>query len=147
MHIQAKSTAAASPANLADFLAVLAEAVQGEGPLNVEGVTGCGIETGGGIVFAMSHDHFELGVNRLRGRGYTVDVNDDLYAEEIVPPAQIGLEDWNQPGVLLKIVENAKASPVASGRPIDTILVGARSGEPGRFYVQVSFIDEPFFEV
>ena len=86
-------------------------------------------------------------MNRLRGRGYTVDVNDDLYAEEIVPPAQIGLEDPNQPGVLLKIVENAKASPVASGRPIDTILIGARTGEPGRFYVQVTFIDEPFFEV
>ena len=65
MHIQAKSTAAASPANLADFLDILAQDIPNEGPLNLEGITGCGAETGGGIVFTLHHDHFELGVDRL----------------------------------------------------------------------------------
>lgn len=147
MHIQAKSHTAASPANLADFLAVLAEDVPNEGPINVEGVTGCGIETGAGIVFTMHHDQFETGVARLQSRGYTVDVNTDLYAEEVVAGPNGGIEDMNQPGVLAKIIQNAKDSPVCGGRPIDTVLVGSHTGDPGKFYVQVSFIDEPFFEV
>jgi hypothetical protein len=146
MHIQAKSKAAKSPADLVAFLEVLANADPGDVPINVEGVTGAGLETGGGIVFAMSHDQHDQGVARLIDAGYEVEENTDLYAEEIVVPPRVGLEDWNQPGVLLRIIENAKASPVANGRPIDTILVGARTGEPGRFYVQVSFIDAAFFD-
>lgn len=147
MHIQAKSTAAASPANLADFLDVLARDDPNEGRLNVEGITGCGAETGGGIVFTLHHDHFELGVARLRNAGYTVDINEDLYVEEIVPSAAGGIEAMNRPGVLAEIIRNAKDSPTANGRPIDTVLVATRTGDPGRFYVQVSFVDEPFFEV
>jgi hypothetical protein len=139
MHIQAKSHTAASPANLADFLDVLAEDVPGEGQINVEGVTGCGIETGSGIVFSLSHDQHEIGVARLRDRGYTVDENSDLYAEEIDG-------DPNQPGVLARIIRRAKESPEANGRPIDAVLVGAVTGQAGLFYVQVSFIDAPFFD-
>ena len=146
MHIQAKSTAAASPANLADFLAVLAEDVPNEGRLNVEGITGCGAETGWGVVFTMHHDHFELGVARLQSRGYTVELNDDIYVEEIVPSAAGGIDDMNRPGVLAEIIQNAKDSPTAKGRPIDTVLVATRTGDPGRFYVQVSFVDDAFFD-
>ena len=146
MHIQAKSTGAASKADLAAFLAVLAEDVPGQGPLNVEGVTGCGAETGNGIVFTLHHDHFAIGVERLRDRGYTVDVNTDIYFEEMVADVGSDGDDTNRPGVLAKIVQNAKDSAVAGGRPIETVLVGSRTGHAGRFYVQVSFSDDPFFD-
>ena len=140
MHIQAKSHTAMSPANLADFLDVLAEDVQGEGQINVEGVTGCGIETGSGIAFSLSHDQHQIGLDRLRGRGYTVDETTDLYVEEIDG-------DPTTPGVLAKIIRRAKDSPEAAGRPIDAVLVGASPRQAGPvFYVQVSFIDAPFFD-
>ena len=145
MHIQAKSTAAASPADLATFLDVLAEDT-GNGPINVEGVAGCGIETGRGVAFTMPHDRHDEGVDRLRNAGYTVDENDDLYVEEIEVTPVVGIEDPNQPGVLAKIIRRAKDSPEANGRPIDAVLVGMVTGSPGRYYVQVSFIDEPFFD-
>jgi hypothetical protein len=145
MHIQAKSTTAKSPADLAAFLAVLAQDT-GSGRINVEGVTGCGVETGGGIVFAMSDDQHAEGVERLRNAGYEVDETEDLYSEEIPIEPQIGIEDPNQPGALLRIIENAKQSPEANGRPIDTVMICARTGMPGHFYVQVTFVDAPFFD-
>jgi hypothetical protein len=145
MHIQAKSTGAASPADLAGLLAVLAQDV-GKGPINVEGVTGCGVETGDGIVFAMSDEQHDEGVQRLRDAGYDVEETQDLYSEEVPITPEIGIEDPNKPGVLLRIIENAKASPVASGRPIDRVLVGMRTGMPGHIYVQVTFVDAAFFD-
>jgi hypothetical protein len=144
MHIQAKSTTAHSPADLAAFLEVLARH-EGSGPINVEGVTGCGVETGGGIAFALHHDQHEEGVQRLRDAGYTVEETEDLYFEEI-PGAQLGMQDPNQHGVLLRIIQNAKTSQIAAGRPIDTVLIAAQTGSPGKFYVQVTFIDAPFFD-
>jgi hypothetical protein len=140
MHIQSKSNAAKSPANLADFLDVLAADIPPHGPINIEGVTGCGIETGSGIVFSLSHDQHDAGVARLRDAGYTVDENTDLFTEAVDG-------DPNQPGVLADIVRRAKDSPEANGRPIDTVLVGFFTGQPDMFYVQVSFIDAPFFEI
>ncbi len=145
MHIQAKSTGAASPADLATFLAVLAADEAPHGPLNVEGVTGCGAETGNGIVFTLHHDQFGAAVERLQDKGYTVVVNTDLYVEEIVPDISGEPESMNRPGVLAEIVANAKASQIANGRAIDTVLVAARTGDPGRFYVQVSFSSDPIF--
>ena len=145
MHIQAKSTTANSPADLAAFLEVLARN-EGSGPINVEGVTGCGVETGGGIAFALSHHQHEEGVTRLRNEGYTVEETEDLYFEEVPVAPQMGMEDPNQPGVLLQIIQNAKQSQVAAGRPIDTVLIAAQTGSPGKFYVQVTFIDAPFFD-
>jgi hypothetical protein len=145
MHIQAKSKAAKSPADLAAFLAVLAEDT-GSGPINVEGVTGCGVETGDGIVFAMSDDQHDEGVARLRAAGYEVDETEDLYSEVVPVTPQLGLEDPNQPGVLLRIIENAKQSAEANGRPIDKVMICARTGLPGQFYVQVTFVDAPFFD-
>ena len=66
--------------------------------------------------------------------------------EEVTVTPVIGIEDPNQPGVLLRIIENAKASPVANGRPIERVLVGMRTGKPGSLYIQVTFIDAPFFD-
>ena len=145
MHIQAKSKAARSPADLAAFLQILADDV-GNGPINIEGVTGCGVETGDGIVFAMSDEQHDEGVQRLRDAGYEVDETEDLYTEEVPITPTIGIEDPNQPGVLLRIIENAKASHEANGRPIDRVLVGMRTGMPGHIYIQVTFVDEPFFD-
>jgi hypothetical protein len=60
----------------------------------------------------------------------------DLYSEEIGD----GSNDPNQPGVLLGIIGRATASSEANGRAIDTVLIGAITGEKGRFYVQVTFV-------
>jgi hypothetical protein len=145
MHIQAKSNVAASPADLAAFLEVLARD-EGSGPINIEGVTGSGVETGGGLVFTMAHHQHEEGVQRLRDAGYTVDETVDLYAEEVVVPPEVSIKDPNRAGVLLQIVLNARASSIANGRPIDQVLFAARTGMRGRYYVQVTFVDAPFFD-
>jgi hypothetical protein len=75
--------------------------------------------------------------------GYTCEWTRDLYAERVPSDdAQGGAprdQDPNQPGVLLGVVERAKASDLAGGRNIDTVLIGAFTDEPGRFFIQVTF--------
>lgn len=145
MHAQAKSVTALSPADLAAFLAVLADPVHGD-PINIEGVAGSGLETGGTFAFSLPHDRQNEAISRLNSAGYEVEVTEDLYAEEIPVELRLGQEDPNQPGRLWAIVQNAKNSAEANGRPIHEVLVGAVTGEPGRFYVQVTFVDAPFFD-
>ena len=66
------------------------------------------------------------------------------YAERIPPTADSSsaipvVDDPNQPGVLLGIVERCKSSQIAAGRDIDTVMIGAFTDEPGQYFAQVTF--------
>lgn len=137
MHIQAKAQTTASPADLAKFLRVLVGPPEDE--INIEGVTGARIEAdpAGEFVFAVEHGRAGDAHDRLVDAGYEVLWTTDLYRERIPGPLAQDLSDPNQPGVLLGIIERASES----GREIDTVLVGLRTGRPGRYGVQVTFMD------
>ena len=137
MHIQAKAQTTASPADLAKFLTVLVGPPEDE--INIEGVTGARIEAdpAGEFVFAVEHGRAGDAHDRLVGAHYNVLWTTDLYTERIPGPLAQDPPDPNQPGVLLGIIERASAS----GREIDTVLVGLRTGKPGVYGVQVTFMD------
>jgi hypothetical protein len=146
MHVQAKAAPTASPADLAEFLKVLAENRDTDrDAINVEGVTGAAIEHGGHFVFTVTDGRARDAHDRLTEAGYHVEWTWDLYAERIPPEEGSGDgsltedDDPNQPGVLLGIVRRAKRSELAAGRDIDTVLIGALTNEPAFFYAQVTF--------
>ena len=144
MHVQARAAPTTSPADLEAFLRVLAPDVeQDRDNINIEGGAGTAVELGGKFVFVVTHGRFRDAWDRMHHDGYTCEWTEDLYAEEVPPDqAQDGTaseQDPNQPGVLLGVVERAKASDIAGGRNIDTVLIGALTDEPGRFFIQVTF--------
>lgn len=146
MHVQARAQPSRSPANLVEFLQVLAadEALDRDA-INIEGASGASVERGGRFVFAVTHGRARDAHDRLTDEHYRVQWTSDLYAERIPPDDASGStalptdDDPNRPGVLLGIVERAKGSPLAAGREIDTVLIGAFTDEPGHFFVQVTF--------
>jgi hypothetical protein len=146
MHIQARAQPSRSPADLAEFLGFMSDASQTDGPINIEGVTGSAVEHGGHLVFVVAHGR-EADCNRvLRDAGYRCQWTTDLYAERIPPDEAQGsaelavsTDDPNQPGVLEGIIQRAKGSGIAAGRPIHEVLIGAFTDEPGHFFAQVTF--------
>lgn len=146
MHVQARAAPAASPADLAEFLKVLAASRETDrDAINVEGVSGAALERGGHLVFTVTHGRARDAHDRLKAAGYRVEWTWDVYAERI-PPDVPEEEDPNQPGVLLGIVQRARETRVAGGRDIDTVLIGAFTNESGRFFVQVTFEDADWRE-
>lgn len=144
MHVQARAAPTTSPADLVAFLRVLAPDVESDRDrINIEGTAGAAIETGGKFVFVVTDGRFRDAWDRLHEEGYTCEWTEDLYAESVPPDQEqdgtAGEQDPNQPGVLLGVVERAKASDIAGGRSIDTVLIGAVTDEPGRFFIQVTF--------
>ncbi|MEA2578589.1 MAG: hypothetical protein QOD78_2177 [Chloroflexota bacterium] len=146
MHVQAKAAPKASPADLAEFLKVLAANRESErDAINIEGATGAAIEGGGDFVFTVTEGRARDAHDRLTEAGYHVEWTWDLYHERIPPEEGSGEasitedDDPNQPGILLGIVRRAKRSELAAGRNIDTVLINALTNEPGFFYVQVTF--------
>ncbi len=144
MHVQARAAPTASPADLAAFLRVLAPDVDADrDEINIEGGAGTAVELGGKFVFVVTHGRFRDAWDRLEEDGYTCEWTEDLYAESVPPDQGQGgapsEQDPNQPGVLLGVVERAKASEVAGGRNIDTVLIGAVTDEPERFFIQITF--------
>jgi hypothetical protein len=146
MHIQARAQPQKSPPDVVEFLRVLSEPRPGADPINIEGVTGSRVERGGHLVFAVTHGREHEAHDRLTVDGYRCQWTSDVYAEKIPPdPSEQGLNleeepDPNQPGVLLGILERARGSGIAAGRPIEEILLGAFTDEPGRFFAQVTFV-------
>jgi hypothetical protein len=148
MHIQARAQPQRSPADVVEFLKVLAGDGTDDDPINIEGVTGSGIEHGGHLVFAVTHGRENEAHDRLGRVGYRCQWTNDVYAEKIPPDPSDQASDLvandepdpNQPGVLLGILERARDSGLAAGRPIHEILIGAFTDEPGRFFAQVTFV-------
>jgi hypothetical protein len=144
MHVQARAAPTASPTDLAAFLRVLASDVEADrDAINIEGGGGTGVELGGKFVFVVTHGRFRDAWDRLDALHYTCEWTEDLYAEKVPPDQTQGdttqPQDPNKPGVLLGVVERAKDSDIAAGRNIDTVLIGAFTDEPERFFVQVTF--------
>lgn len=128
MHVQAKSAPALSPPDLAAFLKVIGDEI------NIEGVSGCGVEGDGGeIVFTVAHGQEARAHELLTDAQYTVQWTSDLYAEEI------SSQTANQPGTLAGIIERAKES-LATNRSIDTVLIGSFTGGGG-LYCQCTWTD------
>ena len=146
MHVQAKAAPSASPADLAEFLKVLAANRDTDrDAINVEGVSGASLERGGKLVFTVTHGRARDAHDRLTEAGYRVEWCWDVYSEMIPPDDGSGGfvvpddDDPNQPGVLLGIVQRARETRDAGSRDIDTVLIGAFTNDPGRFFVQVTF--------
>jgi hypothetical protein len=130
MHAQARSDTSASPPNLETFLEALNPPAE-QDRINLEGVSGCGIEGDGNFAFTVENGREELTHSRLAGDAhYEVLWTTDLYAEPI--------DTATEPGVLLQIIQNAKAAH--PGRAIDSVLVGVDT-EDGGFFAQVTFLD------
>ena len=150
MHIQSRAKTAKSPADLLEFLKVL-DRDDGDGPINIEGITGSDIEHGGFFCFVVEHGRARHAHERLTAEGYRVQWTKAVYRERIPPPASANVtpdpDDPNQPGVLAGIIERAKGSQVAGGRPIHEVMIGAKTGDPGVFFVQVTFVDTPWTDI
>lgn len=144
MHIQARAKPSKSPADLAAFLRELAaDPATNRDAINVEGVSGASVEQGGHFVFTVQHGRARDAHDRLTDAGYRCEWTTDMYREPVPPDQGSGAvasdDDPNQPGVLLGIVERAKGSNIAAGRDIDTVMIGAFTGQSGHFFVQVCF--------
>jgi hypothetical protein len=141
MHIQAKATPAKSPPNLEEFVAVLSSPVTPPGdptrqPINIEGVSGAELETGGQIVFSFDHDRKDDVEAWLREAEYKDVTFFDRDAGEIF---WAELTD-NVPGALLEAIREASSTTnVQDGKLIKHMVIGQETQAPHRFYVQISF--------
>lgn len=145
MHIQARVTPAASPPDLVTFVKVLSEP---ETPphepdprvaINIEGVSGSDLETGGQIVLSFDHDRVDDVAAWLEEAGYRDVEFRNADDDEIV---WVELTD-NTPGQLLQAIRGASTDNLPSGKLIKDVLIGQETvpdGAPaGRFYVQIAF--------
>ena len=111
-HAQAKSGTSASPASLEALLDKL--------------------EADGFLHFAVAHGQ-EADVHAAL-EAYHPKWTTDLYVE------QLGNQEMGVPGTLRGVVQRARQSASAAGRPIDTVLTGVDPASPGTFYVQITFV-------
>ncbi len=149
MHVQARAKPAASEADLGLFLERLAaNPAEGLDSINIEGVSGSGIESkdDGQFVFVVQHGREADCHDRLTPT-YGVQWTTDLYQEAIPPENEqdgppAAPADPNRPGVLLEIIRHAKEGrdPARSSK-VDGVLIGAFTGKKNRFFAQVTFED------
>jgi hypothetical protein len=147
MHIQAKATPKASPADLETFLAVLSEPAAPREPINIEGVSGDDLELGGEFIFSFDHDRQADVEAWLDEKDYRVDFfvgdmteieNGDQVIDDDTRLAVLVL-DGNQPGTLLAAVRSLGAASLPTGRVIRHLVIGQETQAPNRFYVQIAF--------
>ena len=146
MHIQAKATPTASPADLEALLAKLAEPGNGMDPINVEGVSGSHLETGGQLVFSFDHDRL-ADVRALLGDYKDLEIVEGDLGKVGDPPHLVGSDqelyvrvlDGNTPGQLLAAVRGASSTNLQSHRLIRHVVVGQETQAPNRWYVQIRF--------
>ena len=144
MHIQARVTPAASPPDLVTFVQVLSEPETPPGgptrlAINIEGISGSDLETGGQIVFSFDHDREDDVRAWLEEAGYR-----DIEFRN----ADLGEIAWveltgNTPGQLLQAIRAASTDNLPNGKLIKDVVIGQETvpnGAPaGRFYVQIAF--------
>ena len=120
MHQQIRTVPRLSPPDLAAFLKVLADA-----DINIGGVSGSNVESGGEFAFAVEDGKEQAAMNALKKASYK---------PRLVQPKVCLLEDT--PGQLLACITDAISANQGSGRVIKDILVGANK-EDGKVVVQV----------
>jgi hypothetical protein len=152
MHIQAKATPKASPADLETFLAVLSEPVTPPGqptrdPINIEGVSGDDLELGGQFIFSFDHDRKDdveawLDEKRYRVEFFEGDMNAITNGDQVVDDdtrLAVFVLDGNAPGTLLAAIRSLGAANLPSGRVIRHMVIGQETQVDQRFYVQIAF--------
>lgn len=146
MHIQAKASPSASPPDLERFVRTLSEPTQPDPanptrkPVNIEGMAGGGLETGGEVVFSFEHGREDDVLEYLTEAGYTditfLDADKGDFFVKV-------LDGGNSPGQLLGAIAEATTQNLAAGRLIKYVLIGqvttAPGDPPGEHYVQISF--------
>ena len=135
MHVQARAQPITSPPDLEAFIKVLSEPETPPGeptrvPINIEGVSGGEVELGGEIVFAVEHGREADAEAWLREANYDPTFTEDIFAQEM---------SGNQAGQLLSIIRGATETTRGKNRVIRDVLIGEKTGEPGAFFVQISF--------
>ncbi len=135
MHIQARAKPAKSAPDLEAFFKVLSEPTPGRTAINIEGVTGSDVETGGEIVFTFDHDR-EADVRAW--------LDQENYKDVTFLNAEAGEIFWaelseNTPGQLLQAIRSASTENLPSGKLIKDVVIGQETQPPHRFYVQISF--------
>lgn len=146
MHIQAKTTPAASPADLAALLDRLANPPPGIDPINIEGVSGAHLETGGQFVFSFDHDR-RADVEAVLDGYHDLEIvegNLDLIEDdphEVADDQELHVRVLraNTPGALLEAIQGAALINLPSSRLVRHIVIGQETQAPNRFYVQVRF--------
>lgn len=148
MHIQAKATPSASPPDLETFLAIMSEPGPGREPINIEGVSGDDLETGGQVIFSFDHDRVADVEQWLTDAGYKVQFfegdmgqidNPDQVVDDDVRIAVLVLPDLG-PGALLAAVRGLGRANLPNRRVIRHIVVGRETQAPNRTYVQIAFL-------
>ena len=148
MHIQAKATPAASPPDLETFLAILSEPGQGRDPINIEGVSGDDLESGGQVIFSFDHDRKPNVKDWLEEKGYRVEFfegnmlqieNPDQVVDSDARIAVLVLPNVG-PGALLAAVRGLGRANLPNRRVIRHIVVGRETQQPNRTYVQIAFL-------
>jgi hypothetical protein len=145
MHVQAKATPATSPADLEALLRLLADP-PGMDPINIEGVSGSHIETGGQFVFSFDHDR-RADVETLLANYKDLEIIEGKLDQVDDPPTAVGGDDEllvrtlsaNTPGALLAAIEGASSANLPSNRLLRHVLIGQETQDPHRFYVQIRF--------
>jgi hypothetical protein len=139
MHIQAKARPVASPPDLDGFFTPISAPEPPAGgppraPVNIEGVSGDHMETGGELYFTFDHDRRDDVAAWLKEKGY----EDIVFMERDTDFFQAELSA-NEPGQLLAAIREATSRNLASGRIIKNVLIGQETQSPNRFYVNISF--------
>jgi hypothetical protein len=140
MHIQAKAKIAASPPDLEKFVKALSEPETPPGepdrlPINIEGVGGTELETGGDFIFSFDHDRVDDLRTYLRDAGYEEPEIRDAERGDFF----LRVLDANEPGQLLAAIQAATLQNLSEGRLIKHVVIGQETQTDQRFYVQISF--------
>jgi hypothetical protein len=138
MHAQIRSRTAASPPDLAKFIAVLSEPQPSTGPnarrpINIEGISGGGVELDGEVVIVVEHGREDEAMAWLNEADYHPELHEDIY--------KAALGGGNSPGSLLEHIQNATGLAANTNRVIKDVVIGERTGHPGKFFVQIAFQD------
>ncbi len=145
MHVQARASTSASPADLETFLKWISDPDQLEGhaAVNIEGVGGSHVEhRDGEFVFSFDHDRVEE-VRDLLGRYNPTFFYGRMDSDDDLNPDRDGTIFWarlaeNTPGQLLAAIQAARESDVGKDKEIKDVLIGQETGGT-QFYVQISF--------
>lgn len=120
MHKQIRAVPRRSPADLAAFLEVLADA-----RINILAAGGGDLEFGGEFAFAVSHEEHDAAVAALEG----------LYTVRVLEPYVCEMEP-QQVGELLRCVREAQAQNLVTGSSIRDLSIGVPD-DTGRVPVMI----------
>lgn len=128
MHKQIRTVPARSPADLLEFLYVLANA-----GIDMRSAGGSNIEEDGTFAFTVAHGKEQEAMDLLASEGYHPELVDvDEFTIEV-----------EGAGKLLEVVTQVRASNLTAGRVIRDITMGAPSRDGRTVVVQIYSVEAP----